>query len=122
VRRGGGKYCSKKCLGAAHKIIRQGENGPNWKGGTTPKGKLLRMGADYRFWRESIFARDNWTCQDCVDKNHVGRGKTLELHAHHIFSFADFPEHRFALWNGITLCVNCHRKYHFAPSVMQESA
>jgi len=39
-------------------------------------------------------------------------GKHIELHAHHVFTFADFPEHRFNIWNGVTLCIPCHGKIH----------
>jgi hypothetical protein len=35
-----------------------------------------------------------------------------DIHAHHVFEFADFPEHRFSLWNGVTLCPYCHMKAH----------
>jgi hypothetical protein len=56
-------------------------------------------------WRSSIFKRDQFTCQKC---NQVG-GK---LNAHHIKPWADFPELRFDMSNGVTLCVNCHREIH----------
>jgi len=112
VTRGGGNYCSKQCHGIAQRKLRLGENCPNWKGGSTPKGKLIRGSASYKDWREAVFARDNWTCQDCGERNYKGRGKTVFLHAHHIFSFADFPEHQLAVWNGVTLCEICHSKHH----------
>ena len=79
-----------------------GEKCPAWKGGITPVNTKIRNSIQYRLWRESVFARDNWVCQKC-DK----RGGDLE--AHHIKSFADFPELRFAIDNGITYCVGCHK-------------
>lgn len=103
LERGGGKYCSHHCYFKDHR-------GANviqfWKGGITPPAKKARMGAEYRKWHETVYARDNWTCQECGDS----RGGNL--HAHHIFSFADFAEHRLAVWNGVTLCVPCHQKLH----------
>jgi 5-methylcytosine-specific restriction endonuclease McrA len=77
----------------------------------------LRQCFKYRKWREEIYNRDNWTCQECG----IRGGK---LHAHHKIRFADLIienkiqsfEQGFnclKLWNindGITLCVKCHRK------------
>ena len=64
------------------------------------------MKVEYRLWREAVYARDNWTCQECGSRNGI------YLHAHHIKSFAKFPELRFALDNGVILCKVCHRKVH----------
>jgi len=94
-RSGRGKYCSKECYNKRNK----------GKGSTREMRKRLRGSKEGREWRESVFARDNWTCQDCGD-----RGGYLE--AHHIFPFSEFPDHRMAVWNGVTLCAKCHRKCH----------
>lgn len=60
---------------------------------------------EYSEWRSSVFKRDNFKCQDC--------GKfSGELNAHHIKTFKQFPEHRYDVDNGVTLCVKCHRKRH----------
>ena len=77
----------------------------NWKGGTTKENKKIRLSIEFRLWRESVFARDNWTCQKCNIK-----GK--ELHPHHILNFSSWVELRFAIDNGITLCKGCHREFH----------
>ena len=89
----------KKKIGLAN----SGENNGSWKGGATPENKRIRNSIEFRLWREAIFARDNWTCQKCKTRG----GK---LHPHHIKAFADYPEIRFALDNGITLCKDCHKK------------
>ena len=83
----------------------KGKDNPNWQGGITPKSIAIRMSIEYRLWREAVFARDNWTCETCKEKG--GR-----LNAHHIKSFSKFPELRFAIDNGQTLCRKCHRKIH----------
>ena len=81
----------------------KGENAPNWKGGVTSINAQLRNSLEYRLWRESIFKRDNYQC--------VWGGKEHgnKLQADHIKPFAYFPELRFAIDNGRTLCENCHK-------------
>lgn len=85
----------------------RGPNCYNWKGGITPKNHRIRTSLEYRLWRESVFKRDNWTCIWCGARS--GNGKHIELHADHIKPFAYYPELRFAIDNGRTLCVKCHR-------------
>jgi hypothetical protein len=81
-----------------------GENGSNWKGGITKENKLLHKGVEFQIWRRAVYERDNYICQDCG----VRGGK---LEPHHIYSFANYPELRFEVSNGITLCKSCHKKY-----------
>jgi 5-methylcytosine-specific restriction endonuclease McrA len=71
----------------------------------TTESKAIRDCIETRLWREAVFARDNFTCQKC--KVRGGR-----LHSHHIQNFAQYPELRFAIDNGITFCKYCHRKFH----------
>lgn len=104
------KYCSRKCTGIGRSRFLTGENSPNWKGGVTPGYLADRRGEKYREWRTLVFKRDNWTCQECGT-----RGK---VHVHHVFPFAKFPEHRFDIWNGITLCHSCHGKIHGNKGIM----
>lgn len=65
--------------------------------------RCLRYSKKANNWRVAVFKRDNYTCQKCKV-----RGGYLE--AHHIKPFAHFPELRFDLNNGITLCRKCHTK------------
>jgi len=83
----------------------KGEKSYLWKGGITPINQKIRKGIDIRLWRELIFQRDGFLCQmpDC-DKTE------RYLNAHHIMKFADYPELRFEVSNGITLCKKCHDK------------
>lgn len=80
-----------------------GKNNPNWKGGITPINEKIRKSIEYRLWREAVFARDNFTCCHCG----IYGG---DLQADHIKPFAFYPELRFAIDNGRTLCVKCHKK------------
>lgn len=65
----------------------------------------------YKEWRKSVFERDNYTCQKCGKKS--GNGKTVVIHPHHIKSFTYYPELRYFVDNGITLCVPCHHQTHW---------
>jgi len=86
-------------------VARAGKNNPNYKGGITPLNHKIRGSIEYKLWRESIFSRDNFTCQKCGQWG--GR-----LRAHHINNFSSYLSLRLAIDNGITLCNNCHLKFH----------
>jgi hypothetical protein len=81
----------------------RGEKSRFWKGGITPQNKLLRQSIDLKDWRNKIFKRDNYTCMICLK-----RGVYLE--AHHIKTWSKYPELRFEIGNGVTLCKICHNK------------
>lgn len=83
--------------------LHSGERHRDWKGGITPINERIRKSFEYKLWRESVFRRDNYTCVWCGDN----RGGNLQ--ADHIKPFALYPELRFAIDNGRTLCVDCHR-------------
>lgn len=59
----------------------------------------------YKRWREAIYERDGYACRVC------GRS-TAGLNAHHLYSYDDYPDKRFDLDNGITLCPRCHIRFH----------
>ena len=79
------------------------ENHHWWKGGITPKNIEIRASKKYKKWREVVFERDNYTCQKCKKKG-------MPIQAHHVKSFAKYPELRFVVSNGLTLCIKCHKK------------
>lgn len=87
---------------------RKGAGNNSWKGGITPARLLLRRTLEYKLWREAVFKRDNYTCVWCLKRS--GVGCPVILNADHIKRFADYPELRFAIDNGRTLCVECHKK------------
>jgi len=95
------KFCSRKCMDE----YMVGENSQSWKGGVCSENELQRKCKQYRDWRESVFIRDDYTCQQC---SKVGG----YLHAHHIKEFSEYPELRFDIDNGITLCKDCHMEVH----------
>lgn len=104
--------CSRECHGEALTKRQTREGNPQWKGGVTPENKRIRDSKETADWRKAVFERDDYTCQHCGDRNRKGRGRNIHLHAHHIKGFAAFPELRFDLDNGLTLCAPCHYKVH----------
>jgi hypothetical protein len=81
----------------------KGEKHHNWKGGLTPKNKQIRESIEMKEWRTMVFGRDSFACQMCFAKG-------VYLNAHHLKSFSKYPELRFEVSNGITLCQKCHDK------------
>jgi len=84
----------------------RGEKCHLWKGGITLEDYKIRTGIEMRLWRESVFARDSWTCQKCGDN------KGRNLNAHHIHNFSTYVESRTSIGNGITFCDKCHKEFH----------
>lgn len=60
---------------------------------------------EYKAWRASVFERDRFKCQICGRVGGV-------LNAHHIKEFSKYPELRYEVNNGITLCEDCHKNLH----------
>lgn len=77
----------------------------NYKGGITPENRAIRNSSLSGWWRVRVFERDDYTCQDCGQRGGI-------LNAHHIKEFAKYPELRFDVSNGVTLCKSCHIKVH----------
>lgn len=101
-------------------IVRPNQRGDKnhfWRGGRLSLQLLIRRSGPYKFWRRSVFERDDHTCVGCG-----ARGVRLE--ADHVYPFAkildDFGITTVdealvcaALWatdNGRTLCKPCHRE------------
>lgn len=76
-----------------------------WKGGINKINDDIRKSTSYLYWRKECLFRDNFTCQ----KTGISGG---DLAVHHINNFADFPELRFDINNGITLSKNEHKLFH----------
>lgn len=96
------KEYRQKVSEASKKVVEEGRHN-FWRGGVTEENKLIRSSSEYKFWRTTVFNRDNYTCQKCGI-----RGGKLE--ANHVLPFAYYPDLRFEVLNGETLCKECHKK------------
>jgi 5-methylcytosine-specific restriction endonuclease McrA len=81
--------------GAAH---------PKYTGGRRERNiEMARY--PYKQWRLNVFRRDDFTCQRCFSRK-------SGLVAHHIKHWAEYPELRYEVSNGVTLCDKCHNDLH----------
>jgi ribosomal protein L32 len=92
-----------------------GEKHHNWKGGISKVDKRCRNMAEYKEWRESVFKRDAWTCQECkssgvyVTAHHInGFSKTIKDNDINDVSSARECDDLWDIDNGVTLCEDCH--------------
>jgi hypothetical protein len=101
------KFCSVKCYGLSMENKKRdwmvGEKNWNWKNGASTRSQLIRKSIEYKLWRKAVLERDNYTCVWCKK---VGGN----IQADHIKAFCLYPELRFAIDNGRTLCFDCHQK------------
>jgi hypothetical protein len=85
---------------------------PGWRAFMPPEitGLLLeRDSPEVRLWRKNVLKRDAYQCVQCESKE--------RLEAHHVIRWADAPELRLVVDNGMTLCNTCHLKEHRYRSV-----
>lgn len=104
--------CSPKCRAMLSRLRaeeRRKENGYT----KHQLDRLARYSPEATAWRREVFERDDYTCQICGV-----RGAYLE--ADHIKPFAYFPELRFELSNGRTLCRKCHDTTKISAKKMRE--
>ena len=82
---------------------KRGENHYKWIKDRTKLQKYgdanrdRRSGA-YNYWRKEVWTRDTWKCK-IDNKDCIGR-----IEAHHILGWTKYPELRYEVNNGITLC------------------
>ena len=76
---------------------------PLWRGGTGTLRQIDMRRDEYKQWRKQVFERDNYTCQLCGVHG-------CYLEADHIRPWVSYPELRYDVTNGRTLCRPCHMK------------
>lgn len=91
----------------------KGSKNPSWKGGTTPERQRVQKTDEWIQLVRYIYKRDGYKCKRC------GNGKTKEVkfHAHHIYSWAEYPNLRLEPSNLVTLCSTCHSWVHSRKNV-----
>lgn len=95
-------YCSWECYNK-NRNMPKGEKHWNWQGGISVLNDK-RDSVKYKEWRKAVYERDNYRCVKC--------GSKTKLNAHHKKSWKHYPELRYNIDNGITLCEKCHIKLH----------
>jgi arsenate reductase-like glutaredoxin family protein len=85
------------------KGIAKGSNNPRFIDGRSIFKNSMYNDEIYKMWRNAVFQRDSYICTSCNKKK-----KRIE--AHHIKPQCDYPELIYDIDNGITLCLECHRK------------
>lgn len=82
-----------------------GENHWNWKKvrNNIIEKHRFRGSVEWKNWRNSVFERDNYTCQNCGEKG-------VYLEPHHIIPLRENLIGMYEIGNGITLCSPCHKK------------
>lgn len=105
----GTNYCSKKCMGQYLRTLK-GEKSLSWEGGKSSIYRRLRSGIEFTEWRKAVFERDDYICQKCGARS--SPNSKVRLHPHHKKSFTLYPELRFEISNGETLCERCHKEEH----------
>lgn len=83
-----------------------GENNPNYNPNLTDEERILNRDTLQNIdWRNSVYQKDNYTCQRCGQRGN-------KLNAHHLNGYNWCIEERFIIDNGITLCEDCHKEFH----------
>lgn len=100
--------CSKACNKSIRSSRQLGAKNHNWQGGKTDANSALRNRPEYKAWRDSVYKRDNFTCQMCKRR---GGGRRHPLNAHHIKPLSQYPELALVPANGVTLCESCHNSF-----------
>lgn len=100
-------FCSNECYKKNIGQYFKGENNPLFNFNLTEEErKTKRKYTEYYEWRLKVYEKDNFACKCCGDN------KGHNLIAHHILNYSEHKELRTEISNGITLCKQCHKKFH----------
>jgi len=62
---------------------------------------------DYAYvrWAREVKNRDHWSCVICARRG-------VALNSHHLNAWAEYPDQRYDVDNGVTLCTFHHEDFH----------
>lgn len=104
------------------------EQAPNWQGGRNPLSNSIWGLPESTIWRNSVFGRDNYICQECGSKgnlepHHIKEFSKILTEFLQLYAYLDPVKDKEKLlelaktykpfWevsNGKTLCYTCHGK------------
>lgn len=104
----------KKCANEYTSTRFTGEKNHQWNPNKTDEERTHSRsglhGESQLKWRTKIYIRDNYTCQCCGNRS--GKSNPVKLKAHHLNGYHWDKENRWNVDNGITLCEDCHDRFH----------
>lgn len=102
-------FCSISCHGKWKSKNLVGENSPTWNPNLTDEERERgRKYPEYYAFIKEVMERDNYACDICGFYSKWGDG----LNVHHLNSYDWDEKNRTNTDNGITLCKDCHVRFH----------
>lgn len=98
-------YSVPKCPSCQFESRLRGENHPNWNPDLTDEEREKERGYNFIAWTKQVLRLANYTCNITGERG----GK---LAAHHLFNWANNPEKRFDLSNGVCISQDLHELFH----------
>lgn len=95
------KFCSKPCADAGGFRF-SGEDHHNYNPNAD---RRKNRGFEFYKWADAVKSRDGMRCVKCGTSDN-------EMQAHHVKPWNLFPDLRYEVSNGITVCAPCHWKIH----------
>jgi len=101
-----GCYSRESSSVRAKQLVKYGADHPRWRTDLTEEDRDRRRDRRHKEWSRAVLERDGYRCAICSTRG--------ILHAHHLYSYKTYPELRYELLNGVSLCDTCHRRFHKA--------